>query len=157
MTSRNLFNLKGKVALVTGGNGGLGLGMALGLAEAGANIAIAARNPDKTSEAIKQIEGVGVRAISVPTDVTKETEIESMISQTLDKLGQIDILVNNSGVTMRKEPEDLSGDEWDHVLNVNLRACFLASKTVYPHMRDRGSGKIINIGSMTSILSLIHI
>ncbi len=151
MTSRNLFNLKGKVALVTGGNGGLGLGMALGLAEAGANIAIAARNPDKTSDAIKQIEGVGVRAISVPTDVTKETEIESMISQTLNKLGQIDILVNNSGVTMRKEPEDLSGDEWDHVLNVNLRACFLASKTVYPHMRDRGSGKIINIGSMTSI------
>ena len=151
MTSRNLFNLKGKVALVTGGNGGLGLGMALCLAEAGANIAIAARNPDKTSDAIKQIEGVGVRAISVPTDVTKETEIESMISQTLDKLGQIDILVNNSGVTMRKEPEDLSGDEWDHVLNVNLRACFLASKTVYPHMRDRGSGKIINIGSMTSI------
>ena len=151
MTSRNLFNLKGKVALVTGGNGGLGLGMALGLAEAGANIAIAARNPDKTSDAIKQIEGVGVQAISVPTDVTKETEIESMISQTLDKLGQIDILVNNSGVTMRKEPEDLSGDEWDHVLNVNLRACFLASKTVYPHMRDRGSGKIINIGSMTSI------
>ena len=151
MTSRNLFNLKGKVALVTGGNGGLGLGMALGLAEAGANIAIAARNPDKTSDAIKQIEGVGVRAISVPTDVTNETEIESMISQTLDKLGQIDILVNNSGVTMRKEPEDLSGDEWDHVLNVNLRACFLASKTVYPHMRDRGSGKIINIGSMTSI------
>ena len=125
--------------------------MALGLAEAGANIAIAARNPDKTSDAIKQIEGVGVRAISVPTDVTKETEIESMISQTLDKLGHIDILVNNSGVTMRKEPEDLSGDEWDHVLNVNLRACFLASKTVYPHMRDRGSGKIINIGSMTSI------
>ena len=151
MTSRNLFNLKGKVALVTGGNGGLGLGMALGLAEAGANIAIAARNPDKTSDAIKQIEGVGVRAISVPTDVTKETEIESMISQTLDKLGQIDILINNSGVTMRKEPEDLSGNEWDHVLNVNLRACFLASKTVYPHMRDRGSGKIINIGSMTSI------
>ena len=151
MTSRNLFNLKGKVALVTGGNGGLGLGMALGLAEAGADIAIAARNPDKTSDAIKQIEGVGVRAISVPTDVTKETEIESMVSQTLDKLGQIDILINNSGVTMRKEPEDLSGDEWDHVLNVNLRACFLASKTVYPHMRDRGSGKIINIGSMTSI------
>ena len=151
MTSRNLFNLKGKVALVTGGNGGLGLGMALGLAEAGANIAIAARNPDKTSDAIKRIEGVGVRAISVPTDVTKETEIESMVSQTLDKLGQIDILINNSGVTMRKEPEDLSGDEWDHVLNVNLRACFLASKTVYPHMRDRGSGKIINIGSMTSI------
>ena len=151
MTSRNLFNLKGKVALVTGGNGGLGLGMALGLAEAGANIAIAARNPDKTSDAIKQIEGVGVQAVSVPTDVTKETEIESMVSQTLDKLGQIDILINNSGVTMRKEPEDLSGDEWDHVLNVNLRACFLASKTVYPHMRDRGSGKIINIGSMTSI------
>ena len=151
MTSQDLFDLKGKVALVTGGNGGLGLGMALGLAKAGADIAIAARNPEKTSDAIKHIQSTGARAISVPTDVTQETEIESMISQTLQQLGGIDILVNNSGVTMRKEPEDLTGDEWDHVLNVNLRACFLASKTVYPHMRDRGSGKIINIGSMTSI------
>tara|TARA_B100000029_G_scaffold248238_1_gene245109 strand:- start:10 stop:783 length:774 start_codon:yes stop_codon:yes gene_type:complete len=151
MTSQDLFDLKGKVALVTGGNGGLGLGMALGLAKAGADIAIAARNPEKTSDAIKHIQSTGARAISVPTDVTQETEIESMISQTLQQLGRIDILVNNSGVTMRKEPEDLTGDEWDHVLNVNLRACFLASKTVYPHMRDRGSGKIINIGSMTSI------
>ena len=151
MTSLDLFSLRGKVALVTGGNGGLGLGMALGLAGAGADIAIAARNPDKTSDAIKQIESIGGQAISVPTDVTQESEIEAMVSQTLQRLGHIDILVNNSGVTMRKEPEDLTGDDWDHVLNVNLRACFLASKTVYPHMRDQGAGKIINIGSMTSI------
>jgi len=151
VTSKDLFDLKGKVALITGGNGGLGLGMALGLAGAGADIAVAARNPDKTSDAIKQIENIGARAISVPTDVTQELEIESMVSLTLQQFGHIDILVNNSGVTMRKEPEDLTGDEWDHVLNVNLRACFLASKTVYPHMRDQGSGKIINIGSMTSI------
>ena len=151
MTSKDLFDLNGKVALITGGNGGLGLGMALGLAGAGADIAVAARNPDKTSDAIKQIENIGARAISVPTDVTQELEIESMVSLTLQQFGHIDILVNNSGVTMRKEPEDLTGDEWDHVLNVNLRACFLASKTVYPHMRDQGSGKIINIGSMTSI------
>jgi 2-deoxy-D-gluconate 3-dehydrogenase len=125
--------------------------MALGLAGAGANIAIAARNPGKTSDAIKRIENIGGQAISVPTDVTQESEIEAMVSQTLQRLGHIDILVNNSGVTMRKEPEDLTGDDWDHVLNVNLRACFLASKTVYPHMRDQGAGKIINIGSMTSI------
>ena len=151
MTSLDLFSLRGKVALVTGGNGGLGLGMALGLAGAGANIAIAARNPGKTSDAIKRIENIGGQAISVPTDVTQESEIEAMVSQTLQRLGHIDILVNNSGVTMRKEPEDLTGDDWDHVLNVNLRACFLASKTVYPHMRDQGAGKIINIGSMTSI------
>jgi len=151
MTSLDLFSLRGKVALVTGGNGGLGLGMALGLAGAGADIAIAARNPDKTSDAIKQIESIGGQAISVPTDVTQESEIEAMVSQTLQRLGHIDILVNNSGVTMRKEPEDLTGDDWDHVLNVNLKACFLASKTVYPHMRDQGAGKIINIGSMTSI------
>jgi 2-deoxy-D-gluconate 3-dehydrogenase len=151
MTSLDLFSLRGKVALVTGGNGGLGLGMALGLAGAGADIAIAARNPDKTSDAIKQIENIGGQAISVPTDVTQESEIEAMVSETLQRFGHIDILVNNSGVTMRKEPEDLTGDDWDHVLNVNLRACFLASKTVYPHMRDQGAGKIINIGSMTSI------
>ena len=151
MTALDLFSLRGKVALVTGGNGGLGLGMALGLAGAGADIAIAARNRAKTSDAIKRIENIGGQAISVPTDVTQESEIEAMVSETLQRLGHIDILVNNSGVTMRKEPEDLTGADWDHVLNVNLRACFLASKTVYPHMRDQGAGKIINIGSMTSI------
>ena len=151
MDASKLFDLEGKVAIVTGGNGGLGLAMATGLAAAGADIVVAARNPDKTASALAQIEGEGTRALGVSVDVTSESEINGMVTQTLETFGHIDILVNNAGVTMRKEPQDLAADEWDHVLDVNLRAAFLAAKAVYPAMKARGGGKLINIGSMFSI------
>ena len=151
MASNQLFDLSGKVALVTGGNGGLGLAMALGLAEAGANIVVAARNMDKTRSALNEIRSKGVQAEGVQVDVTQEAEIQRMVAKTVDAMGRVDILINNAGVTMRKEPQDLSADEWDQVLDVNLRAAFLASKTVYPHMKGQGGGKIISIGSMYSI------
>jgi 2-deoxy-D-gluconate 3-dehydrogenase len=125
MTNVNrLFSLEGKVAIVTGGNGGLGLGMAEGLAGAGANIVVAARDAEKTKAAVSQIEAIGVQALGVRVDVTQESDINEMVSQTMDAFGRVDILVNNAGVTMRKEPQDLSADEWDHVLDVNLRAAF---------------------------------
>lgn len=151
MQVRQLFDLSGKVAVVTGGNGGLGLGMALGLAGAGANIVVAARNADKTAQALSQIEALGVRAKGVKVDVTQEPEIRQMVGETVDEFGRVDILVNNAGVTVRKQPQDLSAEEWDGVLDVNLRAAFLASKEVYPHMKRQGGGKIISIGSMFSI------
>src|SRR5919106_875466 len=151
MSISQLFDLSGKVAIVTGGNGGLGLGMALGLARAGANIVVAARDPDKTRDALSQIEAQGVRGKGVQVDVTRESEIQRMVTEVADTFGRIDILVNNAGVTMRKEPQDLTADEWDHVLDVNLRAAFLAAKAVYPHMKAQGGGKIISIGSMFSI------
>ncbi len=151
MDVNRLFNLEGKVAIVTGGNGGLGLAMATGLAGVGANIVVAARNPEKTTAAVSQIQALGVQARGVHVDVTRESDINDMVAQTLDAFGRVDILVNNAGVTMRKEPQDLSADEWDHVLDVNLRAAFLASKAVYPGMKAQGGGKIICIGSMFSI------
>ncbi|MCH8898539.1 MAG: SDR family oxidoreductase, partial [Chloroflexi bacterium] len=151
MALSQLFDLSGKVALVTGGNGGLGLAMALGLAEAGANIVVAARNMDKTASALNEIRSKGVQAEGVQVDVTQEAEIQRMVAKTVDAMGRVDILINNAGVTMRKEPQDLSADEWDQVLDVNLRAAFLASKAVYPHMKGQGGGKIISIGSMYSI------
>ena len=151
MDASKLFDLEGRVAIVTGGNGGLGLAMATGLAAAGADIVVAARNPDKTASALAQIEAEGSRAMGIPVDVTRESEIDAMVTQTLEAFGHIDILVNNAGVTMRKEPQDLSADEWDHVLDVNLRAAFLAARAVYPAMKERGGGKLINIGSMFSI------
>lgn len=151
MALSQLFDLSGKVALVTGGNGGLGLAMALGLAEAGANIVVAARNMDKTASALNEIRSKGVQAEGVQVDVTQEAEIQRMVAKTVDAMGRVDILINNAGVTMRKEPQDLSADEWDQVLDVNLRAAFLASKAVYPHMLSQGGGKIISIGSMYSI------
>lgn len=151
MSVKQLFDLTGKAAIVTGGNGGLGLAMATGLAQAGANIVIAARNPDKTRGALKQIESQGVQARGIQVDVTQETDIQRMVTEVGDAFGRIDILVNNAGVTMRKEPQDLTADEWDHVLDVNLRAAFLTSREVYPHMKAQGAGKIISIGSMFSI------
>ena len=151
MTSGKLFDLTGRVAIVTGGNGGLGLGMALGLAEAGANIVVAARNQEKTAAALSQIQAQGVKAIGVTVDVNLESDISAMVGRTMEAFGRVDILVNNAGMTVRKEPQELSVDEWDQVLNVNLRAGFLAARDVYPHMKSQGGGKIICIGSMFSI------
>ena len=151
MTIGKLFDLTGRVAIVTGGNGGLGLGMALGLAEAGANIVVAARNQEKTAAAVSQIQAHGVKAIGMAVDVNLESDLAAMVGQTMEAFGRVDILVNNAGMTVRKEPQELSVDEWDQVLNVNLRAGFLAAREVYPHMKSQGGGKIICIGSMFSI------
>ena len=151
MSVDHLFNLEGKVALVTGGNGGLGLGMALGLAEAGARIAVAARNAEKTATALSQIEATGVKTLGLTADVSRESDIAEMVSQTIEAFGRLDILVNNAGMVVRKEPQDLTTEEWDQVVDVNLRGAFLAAKTAYPHMKRQGGGKIINIGSMFSI------
>ena len=151
MKPEQLFDLSDKVSIVTGGNGGLGLALALGLAGAGSSIVVAARNMDKTAQALSQIEELGVKAMGLKVDVTQESDINEMVSRTIEDLGQVDILVNNAGMTARKEPQDLDAEEWDQVLDVNLRAAFLAARAVYPHMRSQGAGKIINIGSMFSI------
>ena len=151
MSVPHLFSLEGRVALVTGGNGGLGLGMALGLAEAGAHIAVVARNTEKIATALSQIEAKGVKALGITADVSREPDIAEMVAKTIEGFGRLDILVNNAGMVVRKEPQDLATEEWDQVLDVNLRGAFLAAKTAYPHMKRQGGGKIINIGSMFSI------
>ena len=148
-----LFDLTGKTALITGGNGGIGYGIAQGLAEAGANIAVAARNQEKTEKACAALEkDFGVKTIGITVDVRDEQSINTMVDKCVEKFGSVDILVNNAGTNIRKFPQDLEADEWDLVLDVNLRSAFLASKAVYPHMKKAGGGKIINTGSMTSIL-----
>ena len=151
MTARNPFDLTGKVAVVTGGNGGLGLGIAMGLAEAGAHIVIAARSVEKTAQALENIRALGVEAHGITVDVTQEPAIQRMITNTMDHMGSLDILVNNSGIAVRGLPEDLTGVQWDSVLDVNLRSAFLASREAYTQMRGAGGGKIINVGSMYSI------
>lgn len=149
---KDLFDLKGRVAIVTGGNGGIGLGIARGLASAGANLAIAARNEAKTAKAVKGLqEEFDVKAIGAKVDVKEEGQIQDMVKKVLDAFGRIDILVNNAGTNIRKFPQEYVVDEWEEVLDVNLRSAFLCSKAVYPAMKVAGGGKIINIGSMTSI------
>ncbi len=148
----NMFSLKGKVAIVTGGNGGIGKGIARGFAGMGADIVIAARDEQKTADAEREIkEAFGVRVLGLKVDVADEEQVKGMVDQTVGKFGRIDILVNNAGINIRKMPQDYQISEWDEVLNVNLRSVFLCSQAVYSAMKKAGGGKIINIGSMTSI------
>ena len=151
MTSQKLFDLTGKVAVVTGGNGGIGLGIAMGLAGAGANIVIAARSVEKTAQALEDIRALGVEAHGITVDVTQEPAIQRMITNTIDHMGRLDILVNNSGIAVRAQPQELTAAQWDSVVDVNLRAAFLASKAAYAQMVKAGGGKVINVGSMYSI------
>ena len=150
MTAK-LFDLTGKVAIVTGGNGGIGLGMARGLAEAGAAIAIVARNEAKSNAAVAELRQHGVKAISVVTDVTDKAAVAVMVERVKRELGRIDILVNNAGINIRKPPHVLDIEEWEKVIHTNLTSAFLCSQAVYPAMKAAGGGKIINIGSMMSI------
>jgi 2-deoxy-D-gluconate 3-dehydrogenase len=146
-----LFDLKGKVAIITGGNGGIGLGMARGLADAGADIAVVGRNEAKSSEAAAELRGRGVRAIPIPTDVTDKAAVTAMVERVKGELGRVDILVNNAGINIRKPPHVLEIEEWSSVIDTNLTSAFLCSKAVHPAMKQAGGGKIINIGSMMSI------
>jgi 2-deoxy-D-gluconate 3-dehydrogenase len=146
-----LFDLSGKVALVTGGNGGIGLGMARGLAEAGAAVAVVGRNEAKSLAAVSEIEKSGSKAISVVADVTDKAAVAAMVDRVNGELGRIDILVNNAGINIRKPPHTLEIGEWDSVMATNLTSAFLCSQAVYPAMKAAGGGKIINIGSMMSI------
>jgi 2-dehydro-3-deoxy-D-gluconate 5-dehydrogenase len=146
-----LFDLRGKVAIVTGGNGGIGLGMARGLAEAGADIAIVGRNEAKSTAAVAELKRQGIRAIAITADVTDKAAVADMVARTGRELGRIDILVNNAGINIRKPPHALEIEEWDSVIRTNLTSAFLCSQAAYPVMKQAGGGKIINIGSMMSI------
>jgi len=145
------FDLKGRVAVVTGGNGGIGLGMARGMAAAGAAIVVAGRNREKSARAVTELEGLGARAVAIEVDVTDEASVTALIHAAAERWGRLDVLVNNAGTNIRKQPQDLTLDEWRRVLDTNLTSAFLASRAAYPSMKAQGGGKIINIGSMMSI------
>jgi 2-deoxy-D-gluconate 3-dehydrogenase len=145
------FDLSAKVALVTGGNGGIGFAMARGLADAGAAIVIAARDPEKNARAVEVLQQTGTKVLSISTDVRNEASVQAMVNAAEQAFGHVDILVNNAGINIRKAPQDYTLDEWQQVLHTNLTGVFLCSRAVYPSMVKAGGGKIINIGSMTSI------
>lgn len=145
------FDLTGKVAIVTGGNGGIGLGMARGLADAGASIVIAARDETKSQAAVSDLAGRGIRAAAIATDVTDPASVGRLVETTARDFGRIDILINNAGMNIRKPAHELALDEWRKVIDTNLSSAFICSQAVYPAMKKAGGGKIINIGSMMSI------
>jgi 2-deoxy-D-gluconate 3-dehydrogenase len=145
------FDLKGRVAVITGGNGGIGLGMGRGLAEAGAAVVVAARNREKSGRAVEELRGLGAEAEAIEVDVADEGSVNALVKTTIERFGRLDILVNNAGMNIRKPVENLALAECRQVIDVNLTSAFLASRACYPVMKKQRGGKIINIGSMMSI------
>lgn len=149
------FGLKGRAALIIGGNRGLGLAMAKALAEAGANISIAARDGEANTASQKEIETLyKVECMSTICDVTSEDSIKNTVKATVKRFGRIDILINSAGINLRGFIEDLSVDEFNTVQQVNVTGPWIASREVVPIMKKNGYGRIINIGSMLSVTAI---
>ena len=125
--------------------------MAKGVANAGATIVVAGRDASKNADAVKQLKALGARAGAIPVDVLKEESCRALIDDTVKAHGRLDILINNAGMSIRKQPEDYTLSEWHTVLDSNLTSAFLCSHAAFPAMKKAGAGKIINIGSMMSI------
>jgi len=146
-----LFDLAGRVAVVTGGNGGIGRAIALGLGEAGASVAILGRNDEKNQHALSELKAIGVPSIAVKIDVTDRVALGPALSRVASELGDISVLVNNAGnVSLSGGILHEKPDDWDNVIETQLNAVFLLSKLAAQLMMSRQGGKIINIGSMYS-------
>ena len=151
MTPKNPFDLTGRVALVTGGNGGLGRSMALALANAGAAVAIFGRNEKKNKTVLTELEAAGARALALRVDMTDDSERDAAFAQVEKTLGPVHILVNNAGLGVFKPALTETREGWIETLDINLTSMFLMSKTAALSMLKRKAGKIINIASMYSL------
>lgn len=147
----DLFDLRGRRALVTGGSAGIGLAMATAFAGSGAAVAVAGRDGAKAEAAAAQLRATGVDAVGLSADVADETACRRLVDDAVAALGGLDILVNNAGTNQRKPPEAYSAAEWHRLIDTNLTSAFLVSQAAFPHLRAHGDGRIINIGSMTSL------
>ncbi len=153
--SLDIFKLDGRVALITGGNRGLGFAMAQALAEAGANVVVTSRQVERALESAAALAGItGQRTMGLMVDVTDAEQVESMIQSVVQEFGRIDILVNNAGINIRKPAEELDEADWDIVQNTNLRAPFLCARAAARHMKEQQFGRIINLSSMLGMVAL---
>ena len=149
------FDLTGKVAIITGGYQGIGRGIAEGLAEAGAHVVICARSFDKCVEACAEIGEKGVKTLPVRCDITQKGEVESLVQKTVQEMGRINILVNNAGVGGSEKPIlQMSDEDWDRPVSVDLKGAFLLARAVVPEMSKAGGGKIINVASITAMIAM---
>lgn len=146
----DLFDVTGKIALVTGSTGALGNALARGLAEHGARVILNGRNEEKLREKVKELVGEGFRAHGYAFDVTSSKEVGEAVSVIEEEAGLVDILVNNAGIQIRAPLEDFKDEDWDRIMSVNLTGAYLMAKAVVKSMIKRRSGKIINIGSVNN-------
>ena len=149
--------LKDQIAIVTGGSRGIGRGITLKLAEEGATVVIAATTLDVANAVVEEVQATGGTALAVQTDVTDFGSVKSAVAQTIDTFGRVDILVNNAGGSARGRMSlfaDSEEDTWDHVLNTNLKGVFYTCRAVINHMLERGSGSIVNLGSVAGMIGL---
>lgn len=154
MTILDEFSLEGKVAIVTGAGRGLGKAMAKGLAEVGADIVVAELQKNLAEESAADLAEIGVNTLPVQTDVTNVHSVKEMVSRALDNWSKVDILLNNAGVCRNIPAEKMSEEEWDKVINVNLKGVFLCAREVGKHMIERGGGgAIINVSSMSGSIA----
>jgi 2-dehydro-3-deoxy-D-gluconate 5-dehydrogenase len=147
MAAPKMFDLAGQVAVVTGGNGGIGRAIALGIAEAGAAVAILARNEEKNSAVLAELHALGAPALALQLDVTRRDDLAPAMQEVERRLGPVSILVNNAGVAIARNTLKLPAADWDRVIETNLSACFFLSQIAGQSMAARGAGKIINIAS----------
>jgi 2-deoxy-D-gluconate 3-dehydrogenase len=147
MAAPKMFDLSGEVAVVTGGNGGIGRGIALGLAEAGASVAILARNEEKNRAVLGELKKAGVRAITIQLDVTRRADLRPAMEQVERDLGPVSILVNNAGIAIMRSALKFDAEDWDRTIETNLNSCFLLSQIAALSMITRKRGKIINVAS----------
>ena len=152
-TIRELFDLTGKTAIVTGGSRGLGKEMAEGLAEAGASLMLCARREEWLNETLEEFRGRGFAAEGKICDVSNAGDIQAVVDETIEKFGKVDILINNAGISWGAMPEDMSLEKWQKVLDVNLTGCFLFAQAVGREMLKRENGSIINITSVSGLTS----
>jgi NAD(P)-dependent dehydrogenase (short-subunit alcohol dehydrogenase family) len=151
----DLFRLDGKIALVTGGARGLGLSMATALAEAGADVALVGRSLEAAqSSADGLAKATGRRVVAFPADVTRDEDVRRVVGDVEQALGPIDILVNSAGINIRGLADQLTELEWDTVIDINLKGTFFCARTVGPAMVSRGWGRVINMGSILSVIAL---
>ncbi|MEH7378566.1 SDR family oxidoreductase [Neobacillus drentensis] len=148
MNIMDLFNLKGKTAIVTGGGRGLGEQIALAYAEAGANVVVCSRNIEACEEVSERLEKLGVRSLALQCDVSNYDDIQNVVQKTVEEFGTIDILVNNSGASWVAPALEMEIDKWNRIMDINLKGVFLFSQAVGKVMVEQGSGKIINIASL---------
>lgn len=150
---KDLFDLSGKTAIVTGGSRGIGKEMAEGLAEAGANLMLCARREEWLEETVAEFSGRGFNVAGKTCDVSKAEDVQALIDETLSKFGSVDVLINNAGVSWGAMPEDMTIEQWQKVIDVNLTGCFLMAQAAGRQMLEQGSGSIVNIASIAGLTS----